>query len=176
LQTTRGEDDEVHAGQVVGHAALFATAGLCLQPVDQVDDVEEATTCAVANERPRDGDAEVGLAGSGAADQDDIALVCHETAGGQIAHQALVDRRAGEVERVDVFGQRQLGDGHLVANGARLLLGDLGLQEVAHNARWLMLALDARTHDRIIGTAHPVELEAAHQVEDLGSFHVWLSS
>ena len=71
------------------------------------------------------------LAGAGAADQHDVALLGEEVAAGEIAHQGLVDRRAGEVEVVDVLGQRQLGDGHLVLDRARLLLGDLGREQIA---------------------------------------------
>jgi len=170
------EDDEVHAGQIVRRAALLAAAGLGLKPIHQINDVEEATPGAAPDQRAGYGDGKVGLAGSGAADQDDIALVGHEAAGGQIAHQTLIDRRAGEVELLDVLGQRQLGDGHLVADRARLLLGDLGLQQVAHDAGRFVLALDAGGHDFVIGAAHPVELQCPHQVEDLGAFHVGLSS
>lgn len=36
------EDDEVHAREIVGHAALPAGAGLGLELVGQIDDVEEA--------------------------------------------------------------------------------------------------------------------------------------
>src|SRR5712675_1778047 len=42
---------------------------------------------------------------------------------------ASVDRCAGEVEVVDVLGQRQLGDGQLILDRARLLLGDLALSK-----------------------------------------------
>ena len=129
------EDHEVRAGQVFGHAALLAAAGLGLQPVHQIDDVEEAPAGAVADERPRYGDGQVGLSGSGAADQDDIALIGHKAAGGQLLDQTFVDRGSGEVELFDVLGERQLGDGHLVADGPRLFLGDLGLQQIAHDAR-----------------------------------------
>lgn len=146
-------------------------------------------TGAVADEGTCDGDGQMGLPGSGAVDENKIALVGHEAAGGQIAHQAFVDRSAGEVERVDVLGQWQLGDGHLVADRSRpspavlgpmanhwLDLGYLGLQQVSHDARRLVLALDAGSHDFVMGAAHPVELEAAHQVQDLGAFHVGWSS
>ena len=68
------EDDEVHAGEVVGHAALPAGAGFGLEPVDQVDDVEEAAAGAIADTGPGDGDGQMRLAGSGAADQHDVAL------------------------------------------------------------------------------------------------------
>ncbi len=60
------------------------------------------------------------------ADQHDVALLREEAAAGEIADQRLVDRRAGEVEVVDVLGQRQLGDRELVLDRARLLLADLG--------------------------------------------------
>lgn len=43
-------------------------------------------------------------------------------------------------------------------------LGDLGLQQITDDAGRFVLALDACGHDLVIGAAHPVELEAAHQV------------
>jgi len=71
----------------------------------------------------------------------------------------LVDRRSGEVELFDVLGQRQLGDGQLVAHGSGLLLGDLGLQQITDDAGRFMLAFYACGHDLVIGATHPVELE-----------------
>ena len=68
------------------------------------------------------------LARAGSADQDDVALLGDEAAAGEIAHQSLVDRRVLEGEVVDVLGQRQLGDGQLILDRARLLLRDLGLR------------------------------------------------
>jgi len=50
------------------------------------------------------------FAGAGAADQDGIALLGEKGATGQLADQRLVDRCAGEVEVVNVLGQRQLGN------------------------------------------------------------------
>ena len=64
--------------------------------------------------------------GAGAADQDDVALMGEEVAAGEVAYQGLVDRRLVEGEVVDILGKRQLGDGDLVLDRARLLLGDLG--------------------------------------------------
>ena len=66
------EDDEVEACKVIGHATLFAAACLGLQPVHQIDHVEEAAACASADEGAGYGDGEVGLASSGAADKDTI--------------------------------------------------------------------------------------------------------
>ena len=53
------EHDEVHAGEIIGHASLAAGAGLGLEPVDEVDDVEEAAAGAVADAGPGDGDGEM---------------------------------------------------------------------------------------------------------------------
>ncbi len=73
------EDDEVARGQLIGEPALAAGAGFGLEPVDQVDDVEEAAPGAIADAGPRDGDGEMALAGAGAADQHGVALVGQES-------------------------------------------------------------------------------------------------
>jgi hypothetical protein len=54
------------------------------------------------------------LASPGAADQDGIALIGGEGAVGEVADQGLVNRRAVEVEVLNILGQRQFGDGKLV--------------------------------------------------------------
>ena len=79
---------------MVGDAALAAGAGLGLELVDEVDDVEEAAAGAAADAGAGDGDGDVGLAGAGAADQHDVALLLEEAAAGEVAHQRLVDRGA----------------------------------------------------------------------------------
>ena len=68
------EDDEVTPVQLIGDAALASCAGLGLEPVDQVDDVEEAGAGAVTDAGSRDGDGEMALAGAGAADQHGVAV------------------------------------------------------------------------------------------------------
>jgi len=67
------EHHEVEAAQVVGDAALPAGPSLGVEPVEQVDDVEEARAGAAADAGAGDGG--VALAGSGAADQHDVALL-----------------------------------------------------------------------------------------------------
>ena len=54
------------------------------------------------------------LSGTGAADQHGIALLGKKVAGRRLAVQRLVDRRAGEVEPVEILGQRQFGNGELI--------------------------------------------------------------
>lgn len=65
------------------------------------------------------------LSGAGSAGQDAVALL------GEIAHEALVDRRAGELEVVEILRQGQLGDPDLIFDGTRLLCVDFGLQKIA---------------------------------------------
>lgn len=81
------EDDEVEPGKMIGNAALPAGTGLGLEPVDEVDDVEEAPACATADERTGNGDRQMRLAGACPADQDDIVLIGDEGAGGEVAHE-----------------------------------------------------------------------------------------
>jgi hypothetical protein len=49
-------------------------------------------------------------------------------------HERLVDRRALELEVGEVLGERQLGDGELVLDRARLLLVDLGVEQITDDA------------------------------------------
>jgi len=165
------EHGEVQAGEIIGNASLLSGAMLGLEPVDQIDDVEEAAPRSAPDERSGDRDGKVRLAGSGAADEDGIALISDKGTGGEVADQGFVDGRVGEVEVVDVLGQRQLGDGELVFDRTCLLLGDLGREQIADDPRRLVLALDGGAHDLVVGAAHPVELQCSHQVQNFGSFH-----
>jgi hypothetical protein len=165
------QDDEVHAGKIIGDAALAAGARLGLEPIDEIDGGEEAAARSRPDAAPCDGDRQVGLAGSGSADEHDVALLGDEAAPGQIANEGLVDRRVLEGEVVDVLGERQLGDGELVLDRPRLLLRDLGAQEVADEALRLVLALERGRERLVVGGLHAVELQLAHHVEDFGPFH-----
>jgi len=65
------------------------------------------------------------LPGAGAPDQHHVALVLEEGATAQVPHEFGVDRRAFEDELLDLLGQRELGNAHLVAERAGVLLGNL---------------------------------------------------
>ena len=69
------EDDEVHAGQMVGEPALAAVAGLGLEPVDEIDDVVEPAAGAATDAASGDGDGQMGLAGTGTGAADARRLV-----------------------------------------------------------------------------------------------------
>src|SRR5882672_3537373 len=63
------------------------------------------------------------------------------------------------------------GDGELVLDRAGLLLADLGVEQIADNALRFVLAFDSGRHDLVEGGLHAVELELAHEVEQLSTFH-----
>src|SRR3954452_6793423 len=111
---------------MIGEPALASIAGLGLEPIDEIDDVVEPAPGAGSDAASSDSDGEMGLSGAGPADQHGIALLGDEAAAGEVADERLVDRRALELEDVEIFGKRQLGDGELVLDRARLLLTDLG--------------------------------------------------
>ena len=94
-----------------------------------------------------------------------------EAAASEVFDQGLVDRRAGELEVGEVFGEREPGDGELVLDRARLLLADLGREQVADDPLRFVLTFDGGRHDVIEGGLHAVEPQLAHEVEDLGAFH-----
>jgi len=104
-------------------------------------------------------------------DQHHVALMIEEVAAGEIADEGLVDWRLLEVELVDLLGEGEPGDGHLVLDRARLLLADLCREQVAHDLLRLVLALHRGRDDLVIGRLHPVELQLAHRVQHLRSFH-----
>jgi hypothetical protein len=94
-----------------------------------------------------------------------------EAAAGEIAHERFVDRRVGEGELADLLGEGQPGDGELVLHRARLLLAQLGGEQVADDPLRLVLALHRRGDDLVVGRLHAEQLEPAHRGEDLGTLH-----
>ncbi|GAB1717954.1 MAG: hypothetical protein NTAFB05_29960 [Nitrobacter sp.] len=165
------QHDEVHPGQMFGKPALTSITGLALEAIDEVDHVVEAATGTGSDATSGDGDGQVSLTCASATNQHDVALLGNETAGGEIIDERLIDRRAFELEVIEILGQWQLGDGELVPDRPRLLLVDLGAEQVADDALGFVLALDGCRHDLVEGGLHAVKLEFAHEVEDLSSFH-----
>jgi hypothetical protein len=92
------EDDEVHAGQMIGETTLPSIAGLGLEPVDEIDHVVEPTARAGSDAGSRNGDGKMGLAGAGSADQHGIALLGDEAAAGEVVDERL--------EVIEVLGER----------------------------------------------------------------------
>ena len=59
------ENGEVLTGQVIGNSALPAVAALGLEPIDQIDDVEEPAACAAADATASDRDGKIADARTG---------------------------------------------------------------------------------------------------------------
>jgi hypothetical protein len=165
------ENDEVHSSELVGDATLPSVTGLNFEPVYEIDYVVEPATGTGADATSGDGDGQMGLASASPADQHGVALLGDEAAASKVIHERLIDRGALELEVIEVLGERQLGDGELVLDRARLLLVDLGVEQITDDTLGFMLAFDSRGHDLVEGGLHAVELELAHEVEELGSFH-----
>src|SRR5271163_2500632 len=108
------ENEEVHSRELIGDPTLPSVTGLGLEPVDEIDHVVEPATGAGADAASGDGDGQMGLAGTGPADQHGVALLGDEVSAGEIVDERLVDGRALELEVVEVLRQWQLGDSELV--------------------------------------------------------------
>lgn len=123
------DDDEIVAQQLLGEASAAAGGLLLLELVDQIDEVEEPAPGTGADDCRGHGDAEMGFAGSSAANEDRVALGVEEGAGGELAHLALIDRCVGEDERVEVFEHGELGAADAIADRSRLTVGALGADQ-----------------------------------------------
>ena len=100
-----------------------------------------------------------------------VTLLGDEAAASEIIDQRLVDGCAFELEVLKILGKRQFGDGELVLDRAGLLLVDLGVEQVTDNALGFVLTLDGGRHDLVEGSLHAIELEFAHEIEQLSALH-----
>ncbi len=96
------ENDEVHAGQIVGNTTLAAGARFGFEPVDEIDRSEEPAASAGANTTAGNRDRQMAFPRAGSADQHGVALFGQERAVGETVDECLVDWRALEHEVVDV--------------------------------------------------------------------------
>jgi hypothetical protein len=120
------DDDEIVAQQVLGQATAAAGGLFLLELVDQIDQVEEAAPGAGADDRGSDANGEMSLSSAGAADEDSVALGVEESAGGEFAQLALVDRGLGEDERIEVFEDWELGPADAIADRPGLTMCAFG--------------------------------------------------
>ena len=80
------------------------------------------------NATASDGYGEMCFSSTGSTDQDAVALLGKKVALSEIAHEAFVDRRAFELEVIEVLCQGELGDPDLIFDRAGLFFADFGLQ------------------------------------------------
>ena len=86
------KDHQIDSGQAVGESAAFTQQFFLLQLIDQIDQIEVATATAVTNQLPGDGNRQMGLAGSGSANQDDVGLAGEELPFVERSHLGFIDR------------------------------------------------------------------------------------
>ena len=75
------DDDEIVAQQLLGQAATASGGLLLFELVDEIDEVEEAAPGARSDDGCGYADAEMGLTGADAADEDGVTPVVEERAG-----------------------------------------------------------------------------------------------
>jgi hypothetical protein len=165
------DDDEIVAQQLLGQAATATGRLFLFELVDQIDQVEEASSRAGADDGRGHGDAEMGFAGAGAADEDGVALGVEERAGGEFAHLPFIDRRVGKDELVDVLEDRELGAANTITDRSGLTVRLLGPEQAGDERIYLVAPRQALAGDLVKAGAHAVELEFAHGVENLVPFH-----
>src|SRR5271166_2394018 len=132
------DDDEIVAQQLLGQAAAAAGGLLLLELVDQIDEVEEPAPGADADDRRGDGDAEMRFARAGSADEDRVAPGVEKAAGRKLAQLALVDRRVGKDELVEILEHREPGAGDAIADRPSLAVGPLGPDQAGDNGKDLV--------------------------------------
>src|ERR1700710_1291531 len=74
------KNDEVEAIEIIRRSFLLSAACFRIQAVDQIDNIEEAAACSVANERTGNRNGQVALSCPCAADENDVTFVGDEGA------------------------------------------------------------------------------------------------
>lgn len=107
-----------------------------------------------------DGRGNVGLAGSGAANQHDIVGILQEVAAMELAHQCLVDLAAGEVEAIEVAIGGEACGLELVGRRSHLSLCRLGLEQLRQDWDGGLEGGSTLLGQLAHGLSHAVHLEA----------------
>ena len=120
------DDDEIVAEQLLRQPAAAPGSLFLFELVDQIDQIEEASPGAAADNRRSHGNAQMGFAGASAADEDGVAFGIQEGAGGEFANLSLIDGCIGEDELVQIFENREFGAADAITDRARLAVRALG--------------------------------------------------
>src|ERR1700722_2864025 len=161
------EDDEIGVGKPGGDLSWFALKLLLFESVDEFDGGEEADALAVVLDRlDPDRNGEMRLAGTGAADQDDVVGVFQELAAMELTRERLVDLAAGEVEAGEIAIVRKAGGLELIGRRSDLSVGRLRFQKLRqdwHGGFEGRGALFGQLADRL---SHAVHFEGAQHDDD----------
>lgn len=117
-------NNEFDTREMFADADWRGGASLGLKPLDQIDGVGPMATSAQpdpsigAHAVAPDGDGEMDIASSGAADQDCIALLHKEPCCSQVFDPCVIDRHCGKAKLGQLLGQPQFCNGHLILERA----------------------------------------------------------
>src|ERR1700689_2818334 len=114
------DDDEIIAQQILGEPPAAAGGFLLFELIDEIDQIEETSPGAGANDRRSHADAKLGFARACAADEDRVAFGVEESAVGEFDHLAFMVRPIQEVKLVDALGDRKLRADDPIADRASL--------------------------------------------------------
>jgi hypothetical protein len=111
------------------------------------------------------------LARARSAYEDRVALGVEEAALAEFSNLAFIDRRVGKDELVDILENRELRARDAITDRARLPVGALGADEAGDERVKLVAPGKALAGDLVEAGAHAVELEFAHGLQDIVTFH-----
>ncbi len=123
------ENHRVDLGQAACARSGFAELLFLLQLIDEIDDVIEPDPVPGLDGGHAEGNGEMGFAGAGATDQNQIVSGGGERGGGQLPEARFRERRFGEVEMRQIPVHGEAGHLQLIAQGAHLPIGFFGLDQ-----------------------------------------------
>jgi hypothetical protein len=137
----------------------MATLLFALQLVHEVDGVVEAHAFAAVDGSPPQGCGQVGFAGAGAADQDQVMRGRHEGCAGQLLDLRLRQGRFGPIKPGQIAVYRKARDLELVAQAADLAIGELGLDHAVEQCLGLHGPPGSLGEPLVPGGGHAVEVQ-----------------
>ena len=145
---------------VVGQAAV--------EGVDQLGGGEVADSVAGVDRGVTQSDQHVAFAGAGGADQHRVLAGADPFQGGQVVEGGGRDRRGGDVELVEAFGDREVG-GLVAGSGVGgVAAGDLGFDEGAQEVLWAPALGFGRDQQFGGDGSHGGQLQAAQTGDQVG--------
>ena len=142
-----------------------------LQLIDQVNGTEITSSVSPLDTMRGDSNRQMGFAGSGATEKDQIPGLCKEVTAGQVPDQRFIDRRISKLEAIQILRHWEAGRSHLVANGSCLSLGGLCLAELAQYLLHGLLAPNPLGYGFVEGADHAGEFQRFVQVDEFMTLH-----
>src|SRR6202522_4484689 len=156
------DDDEIIAQQILGEPPAAAGGFLLFELIDEIDQIEETSPGAGANDRRSHADAKMGFARACAADEDRVAFGVEESAGGEFANLAFIDRRIREDELVDVLEDRKLRAYDTRADRWSVSVTALGADQAGDQRIEFVAPGKTLAGDLVEAGAHAIQFEFAH--------------